>query len=294
MFEKVPLSYLSKAYPTAIYHISKEMVNFEVNGNKTSISKAHYYKFLGFSSSADLIQPESVSISSLISMFHLIDICEILPYLKSALETFELPKRGGKQQLQAIGDVPQKKKHQQKPKNQRMVIGEDSDYHTQGKDLREDYFVHADTVHYSKLLPMISKPIISAEIPKLSTSLSTPPESDVYQHLKEPTIDLSQTRPSSLPISTSVPDNSFIPPISQCVFEPTSMYKPLCHSRLWCSLILQQRLLFLKQHRLLIFHQSLAIAQQGEMRNKRNKNKKLLKMKFLLISNSRIKIEEAL
>lgn len=70
MFEKVPLFLLSQAYSTAIYHSTEEVINYDVLGHKTSISKVHFCKLLGFYSYPDVIHPDSVAIYRLFTMFN--------------------------------------------------------------------------------------------------------------------------------------------------------------------------------------------------------------------------------
>ncbi|CAH1433602.1 unnamed protein product [Lactuca virosa] len=126
--------------------------------------------------------------------------------------------------LQATGGVPKKQKQQKKQKYKRTVINADSDDQTQSKVMGEDCFVHEEDTTYTSEVPFKTfEPIASNEILKVSTPLSTPPESDVNENiLKEPIINLSQTPTPPLLISTSVPIESSIPRIPKLVLEPTS------------------------------------------------------------------------
>lgn len=59
MYKKVPLSMLSHVYFIVLYHNNLDVVNFEVHGNKTSLS-----------TSSKVIHPDSIIISHVILMFH--------------------------------------------------------------------------------------------------------------------------------------------------------------------------------------------------------------------------------
>ncbi|KAI3515992.1 hypothetical protein L1887_14899 [Cichorium endivia] len=56
----VPISLLSAAYSTAFYNKAGEMVTFEVGSVKTKISKSRFGKLLGFTDTADMVDPESL------------------------------------------------------------------------------------------------------------------------------------------------------------------------------------------------------------------------------------------
>lgn len=90
MYEKVPLSQLSHVYSTAIYHINLDVVNFEFQVHKTSISKANFCEVLGLSTSSKFIHPNSITISRLILMFHKIGYNSDLSLL-SKLKKHVLP-----------------------------------------------------------------------------------------------------------------------------------------------------------------------------------------------------------
>lgn len=68
--ETVPLVHLSKAFSTAIYIKSDDVINFEVANHKTSISKPHLCKLLGLTTSEVSVDPESIPSISMIEMFY--------------------------------------------------------------------------------------------------------------------------------------------------------------------------------------------------------------------------------
>lgn len=59
MVEFVPLVHLSKAYTTANYIKAEGIITFEVASHKTSISKAHFYRCIGFTATKGLVDPNS-------------------------------------------------------------------------------------------------------------------------------------------------------------------------------------------------------------------------------------------
>lgn len=70
MYEKIPISHLSYVYSISIYNNTLNVVTFEVQGHKTSISKVDFCKVLGISTPSKVIHPDSITISHLILMFH--------------------------------------------------------------------------------------------------------------------------------------------------------------------------------------------------------------------------------
>lgn len=64
------LVHLSKAFSSATYNQREGVIHFEVASNKTSISKSHFCKILGLSTTVELVDPESISIIALIDMFY--------------------------------------------------------------------------------------------------------------------------------------------------------------------------------------------------------------------------------
>ncbi|CAI9300866.1 unnamed protein product [Lactuca saligna] len=70
MAEFVPLVHISKAYSFANYSQADGVITFEVASHKTSISKARFYRCLGFTATEGLVHPESISSSTLIEMFY--------------------------------------------------------------------------------------------------------------------------------------------------------------------------------------------------------------------------------
>ncbi|CAI9299382.1 unnamed protein product [Lactuca saligna] len=70
MAEVVPLIHLCKSFSMVIHAKTREIVNFEVANNKTSINKANFHKLLVLVSSNDGIEPESIPTIGLIEMFY--------------------------------------------------------------------------------------------------------------------------------------------------------------------------------------------------------------------------------
>ena len=68
--ENVPLVHLSKAYSTASYQQREEMITFEVDKTKTHITKSRLCTLLGLPQGCDLINPESISNSTILEMFY--------------------------------------------------------------------------------------------------------------------------------------------------------------------------------------------------------------------------------
>lgn len=70
IFESVPLVHLSKAYSSSNYSQIECSIDFEIDSNITSISKARFSRMLGFSSAKGLVHPESFSSFEIINMFY--------------------------------------------------------------------------------------------------------------------------------------------------------------------------------------------------------------------------------
>lgn len=69
MVKTMPLVHLSKAYSYAFYNQHEGVIIFEIDSHKTSISKTLFCWLLLFSSFEGLVNPESISSSSIIEMF---------------------------------------------------------------------------------------------------------------------------------------------------------------------------------------------------------------------------------
>lgn len=103
--------------------------------------------------------------------------------------------------------------------------------------VKETFVNKDDTADTSEVPPKTSESIAAVATLKDSTLLSTPPKFDVFENiLNEPIINLSQTQPPPLPISTFVPIKSSIQPLPKSLSEPTSYIKPLYHFSLRSSL----------------------------------------------------------
>ncbi|CAI9268636.1 unnamed protein product [Lactuca saligna] len=81
MSENAPLAHLSKAFSTARYQESGSIITFKTAAQPTSITKARYSRLLGFPTSRDLIDPESVSSSAILEMFYQMSYLENLVIL---------------------------------------------------------------------------------------------------------------------------------------------------------------------------------------------------------------------
>lgn len=57
MVECVPLVNLSKAYSSAIYSKAEDIIHFKVASHKASITKPHFSRLLGLTSSKALVDP---------------------------------------------------------------------------------------------------------------------------------------------------------------------------------------------------------------------------------------------
>lgn len=81
MLENVHLAHLSKAFSTARYQKSGSIITFEVGSQQTLITMAQFIHFLGFPTSRDLIDPDSVYSSSILVIFYLMGYLENLAML---------------------------------------------------------------------------------------------------------------------------------------------------------------------------------------------------------------------
>lgn len=69
MAESVPLIHLSRAYLSAIYNPNEGVITFDIDSNKTSVSKTRLCRMLEFSSKEGLVDPELISSAAIIEMF---------------------------------------------------------------------------------------------------------------------------------------------------------------------------------------------------------------------------------
>ncbi|KAI3790935.1 hypothetical protein L2E82_04384 [Cichorium intybus] len=87
--EEVPIVYLSSAYSSAFYNKADDVVTFEVGSIKTRISKSRFGKLLGFADQTDLIDPDSLSPSTLPRLFYQLgykgDITQLSKFTKKSL-----------------------------------------------------------------------------------------------------------------------------------------------------------------------------------------------------------------
>lgn len=64
------MSLLSKAYSYACYIKEEQRIMFEVLDRKTSITKSRLCSLLGLELTADMVDPDSIAISSIMKMFY--------------------------------------------------------------------------------------------------------------------------------------------------------------------------------------------------------------------------------
>ncbi|CAI9282209.1 unnamed protein product [Lactuca saligna] len=70
MVESVSFVHLSKAYSSSLYNKENDIIYFEVTSQKTLITKSHFCRLLGLTSSNALVYQESISSTILIEMFY--------------------------------------------------------------------------------------------------------------------------------------------------------------------------------------------------------------------------------
>lgn len=70
MAKNVPLVHLSKAFLIATYQEGEAVITFEIDTQKTSISKSRFSRLLGFSQGRDLVDPDSIFSSAILDMFY--------------------------------------------------------------------------------------------------------------------------------------------------------------------------------------------------------------------------------
>lgn len=85
--DSVPMSLLSKAYSSASYIKEKQRITFEVHNRKTSITKSRFFSVTGLAQTDDMIDPESVTNSSVLEMFYQMGYMETL----TAVSKFSKP-----------------------------------------------------------------------------------------------------------------------------------------------------------------------------------------------------------
>ena len=76
--ESVPMSVLSQVYSTATYDKTKERVFFDILDLKMLISKNRFCSLLGLSYEASMVNPDSITIALLFSMFYNMEYTELL------------------------------------------------------------------------------------------------------------------------------------------------------------------------------------------------------------------------
>ena len=76
--EIVPMECLSQVFSTAHYDKSVDRIYFDILSNKTSISKQRFCWLLGFEPDESRVNPDSISVGQLFSMFYDMGYTEIL------------------------------------------------------------------------------------------------------------------------------------------------------------------------------------------------------------------------
>ncbi|KAL7597884.1 hypothetical protein Lser_V15G24275 [Lactuca serriola] len=76
--ESVPMELLSQVYATAHYDKAVDRVFFEVSDHKTSISKQRFGALLGFAADPSRVNPETIPIGHIYSMFYNMGYTEVL------------------------------------------------------------------------------------------------------------------------------------------------------------------------------------------------------------------------
>ncbi|CAI9261836.1 unnamed protein product [Lactuca saligna] len=77
-YKDIPLSSLILAYSTTIYNKSKDMMSFKIQGNMTSISKAHVWKLLVLHVGKAYSKPDHVSSANMLKVLHRLGCSPIL------------------------------------------------------------------------------------------------------------------------------------------------------------------------------------------------------------------------
>ncbi|CAI9287432.1 unnamed protein product [Lactuca saligna] len=90
MIEYVPISQLSLAYSIAIYNKKMEVMGFEIQRMKTSISKTNFCKLSGLSITEDFIAQDNISTLSFIQVHQKMGYISDLSVL-SQFKKFALP-----------------------------------------------------------------------------------------------------------------------------------------------------------------------------------------------------------
>ena len=76
--EIVPMECLSQIFSTAHYDKSVDRIYFDILDTKTSISKQRFCSLLGFELDESRVNPDSISVGQLFSMFYNMGYAEIL------------------------------------------------------------------------------------------------------------------------------------------------------------------------------------------------------------------------
>lgn len=70
MVEYIPLVHLSKAFSAASYVLADDVINSEVDSRKSTITKARFWRMLGFGTTEGMVDPNLISSVDLIHMFY--------------------------------------------------------------------------------------------------------------------------------------------------------------------------------------------------------------------------------
>lgn len=64
------MSLLSNAYSFSCYIKEEQRITFEIHNKKTSITKSRFCSLLGFAQTDDVIDPDSISITTIMEMLY--------------------------------------------------------------------------------------------------------------------------------------------------------------------------------------------------------------------------------
>lgn len=93
--EVVPMACLSQIYSTAHYDKAADWIYFDILNEKASISKNRFCSFLGLTSDASMVHPNSITKCQLFSMFYNMGYTEILTSITKFKKSCLLPQWNG-------------------------------------------------------------------------------------------------------------------------------------------------------------------------------------------------------
>ncbi|KAL7609467.1 hypothetical protein Lser_V15G13968 [Lactuca serriola] len=93
--EAVPMEFLSQIFATAHYDKSVDRIFFDVIDHKASISKQRFCSILGFEPYSSRVNPESIPVSHMFSMFYNMGYTEVLTTVTKFKKSFLPPQWNG-------------------------------------------------------------------------------------------------------------------------------------------------------------------------------------------------------